>query len=132
MKTLRAIIIGAIIWLLGVSAFTLSFFIPVLENLELQANLVLLIAVIPLVWIGAQQYHKKDNETHGMWVGITFFGVAVILDAMITVPFLMMPQGGSHYAFFTDPGFWLIGGVFITTAIMHGHFRGKYKKQKTV
>jgi len=130
MKTLRAIVIGAIIWVLGVSAFTLSFFAPVLENLEYQANLVLFVAAIPLVWFGAQQYYKKDNKTHGMWVGITFFGVAAILDALITVPFLL-PQGVSHYAFFTDRGFWLIGGVFVTTAILYGHFRGTRNTQRT-
>ncbi|MDT0606869.1 DUF5367 family protein [Croceitalea rosinachiae] len=132
MKTLRAIVIGILIWILGVSAFTLSFFIPVLENLEQQANLVLLIAAIPLVWFGSQQYYKKDTKTHGMWVGITFFGVAAILDALITVPFLVAPQGGSHYVFFTDSGFWLIGGVFITTAILYGHFRGTRDTQRTV
>ncbi len=132
MKTLRAVIIGAIIWVLGVSVFTLSFFIPVLENLEQQANLVLLIAVIPLVWLGAQQYYKKDNRTHGMWVGITFFGVAAILDALITVPFLVLPKGESHYTFFSDPGFWLIGGVFVATAIVYGHFKGTRNTQRTV
>ena len=132
MKTFRAITIGILIWIFGVSAFTLSFFIPVLENLEQQANLVLFVAVIPLVWFGSQQYYKKDNKTHGMWVGITFFGVAAILDALITVPFLVMPQGGSHYIFFTDPGFWLIGGVFITTANLYGHFKGTRNTQRTV
>lgn len=132
MKTFRAISIGAIIWILGVSAFSLSFYVPVLENLELQANLVLLITVIPLVWFGAKQYYKKDNKTHGMWVGITFFGVAAILDALITVPLLIVPQGGNHYVFFSEPGFWLIGGVFITTAILYGHFRGTRNTQRTV
>jgi len=124
MKTFRAVIIGVIIWIIGVAAFSLSFYVPILENLELQANLALFIVVIPLVWFGAQQYYKKDNKTHGMWVGITFFGVAAILDALITVPLLVVPQGGNHYIFFSDPGFWLIGGVFITTAILYAHFKG--------
>jgi len=124
MKTFRAVIIGVIIWIFGVAAFSLSFYVSILENLELQANLALFIVVIPLVWFGAQQYYKKDNKTHGMWVGITFFGVAAILDALITVPLLVVPQGGNHYIFFSDPGFWLIGGVFITTAILYAHYKG--------
>ncbi|WP_350293832.1 DUF5367 family protein [uncultured Croceitalea sp.] len=132
MNTFRAISIGVIIWILGVSAFSLSFFIPVLKNLEQQANLVLLIAAIPLVWFGSKVYYKKDDKTHGMWIGITFFGVASILDALITVPLLFVPQGGSHYVFFSDPDFWLIGGVFITTAILYGHFKGVRKTQRTV
>lgn len=124
MKTFRAIAIGILIWFFGVSAFSLSFLVPILENLEQQANLVLLITVIPLVWFGSKLYYKKDNKTHGMWVGITFFGVAAILDSLITVPLLIVPKGGSHYIFFSDPGFWLIGGVFITTAILYGYFKG--------
>jgi len=124
MKTFRAVIIGVIIWIFGVAAFSLSFYVSILENLELQANLALFIVVIPLVWLGSKQYYKKDNKTHGMWVGITFFGVAAILDALITVPLLVVPQGGNHYIFFSDPGFWLIGGVFITTAILYAHFKG--------
>jgi hypothetical protein len=124
MKTFRAVIIGVIIWIFGVAAFSLSFYVPILENLELQANLALFIVVIPLVWLGSKQYYKKDNKTHGMWVGITFFGVAAILDALITVPLLVVPKGGNHYIFFSDPGFWLIGGVFITTAILYAHFKG--------
>jgi len=132
MKTFRAIAIGILIWILGVSAFSLSFLVPILENLEQQANLVLLITVIPLVWFGSKLYYKKDNKTHGMWVGITFFGVAAILDSLITVPLLIVPNGGSHYIFFSDPGFWLIGGVFVTTAILYGHFKGTRNTQKTV
>lgn len=132
MKTFRAIAIGILIWTLGVSAFSLSFLVPILENSEQQANLVLLITVIPLVWFGSKLYYKKDNKTHGMWIGITFFGVAAILDSLITVPLLIVPNGGSHYIFFSDPGFWLIGGVFVTTAILYGHFKGTRNTQKTV
>ncbi len=124
MKIVRALLIGVVIWILGVTAFSLSFYVPLLENLELQANVTLFLVVIPLVWFGSQLYYKKDNKTHGMWVGITFFGVAAILDALITVPLLFIPQGGNYSAFFGDPGFWLIGGVFITTAIVYGHFKG--------
>lgn len=132
MKTFRAIIIGIIIWMIGVTIYTLSYYLPILKNVERQANLALFVGVIPLVWFGAKQYYKKDNTTHGMWVGITFFGVAAILDALITVPFLVVPQGGNHYVFFSDPGFWLIGGVFITTAILYGHFRGVQGVQRKV
>ncbi|WP_343487897.1 DUF5367 family protein [Allomuricauda sp. d1] len=129
MKTFRALCIGAIIWILGVTIYSLSFLVPVLENVEEQANLVLMVAVIPLMWYGAKQYYKTDNRTHGMWVGLTFFGVAAILDALITVPLLVVPNGGNHYVFFTDPGFWLIGGIFVTTPIIYRQLKGIGKAQ---
>ena len=82
MKQFRIIVIGIIIWIIGVSIYTLSFYIPILEDPELQANIFL-------------------------------FLVAAVLDALITVPFLMAPYGGTHYSFFTAAGFWLIGIEFI-------------------
>ena len=118
MKTLRAIVIGTGIWSLGVGAFILSFFVPLMENAELQANLVLLLVVAPLVWFGSQLYYKKDQKTQGALVGLVFFLTAVILDALITVPFLVMPAGGSYYEFFTDIGFWIIGLEFIAVSVL--------------
>lgn len=119
MKTFRAISIGIWIWALGVAAFSLAFFVPLMENVELQANLTLCLAVIPLVWYGSRVYYKKDSITHGFKVGLVFFGMAALLDALITVPFLVMPQGGDHYEFFTAPGFWLIGLEFLATATLY-------------
>ncbi len=125
MKKIRAITIGMGIWGLGVGAFVSSFFIPLLENAQLQANLVLFLAVVPLVWFGAKLYYKSGSTTQGVWVGLTFFLVAAVLDALITVPFLVAPNGGSHLEFFTDPGFWLIGLLFIGIAIVYWYLKVK-------
>ncbi|MGD1947934.1 MAG: DUF5367 family protein [Croceivirga sp.] len=119
MKYFRAIGIGSVIWIIGVSIYNLSFFVPILENLAEQANIVLCIAVLPLVWLGAKHYYKRDAHTPGYWVGLVFFLVAGLLDAMITVPLFIIPHGGSHYEFFTDLGFWLIGLEFITIATLY-------------
>jgi hypothetical protein len=61
MKKFRAIGIGTGIWALGVGAFVVSFFIPLMENAEQQANLVLLMVVAPLVWFGSKLYYKKEQ-----------------------------------------------------------------------
>jgi len=132
MKTMRAILIGTIIWALGVSAFTLSFFVPILENLEQQANLVLFVTVIPLVWFGTKVYYKKDQTTQGYWIGLTFFLVAATLDAIITVPLLVIPNGGNHYEFFTDLGFWLIGLEFIAISVLCWYTRVYVKTHQTI
>ncbi len=125
MKKFRAIGIGIGIWGLGVSAFIGSFFIPLLENAQQQANLMLFLAVIPLVWYGTKLYYKSGSKTHGCKVGLTFFLVAAILDALVTVPFLVVPNGGSYQEFFLDPGFWVIGLLFIGVATMHWYLKVK-------
>jgi hypothetical protein len=133
MKHLRAIGIGIIIWIIGVSVFTLSSYIFLLEDAEQQANMLLFIAVMPLVWFGTKQYYKKDTNTHGYWIGQTFFLTATALDALITVPFFVIPNGGSHYQFFTDLGFWLIGFEFIIIAVLYWYIKeGIKNKNQTI
>ena len=51
MKIKRAILIGIAIWIIGVLFYSLSFSVPILENPETQANMVLFVVVIPLVWL---------------------------------------------------------------------------------
>lgn len=123
MKTIRAILVGVVIWILGVSAYTVSFYLPIIEDAELQANLVLLLSIIPLVWFGSVAYYKKEKATHGFLVGLVFLAVSGILDALITVPVFMVPQGINHYEFFTAPGFWLIALVFVSTTVLYYRLR---------
>lgn len=123
MKKIRAILIGIIIWILGVSVYTISFYIPLLENEELQANLILFISVIPLVWNGSAFYYKNDKKTHGIWIGLMFLAVSALLDALITVPVFMKPNGVSHLEFFTELGFWGIAMVFITVVVLYYQLR---------
>jgi hypothetical protein len=132
MKHLRAISIGVIIWIIGVSVFTLSSYISILEDAKQQANMLLFISVIPLVWFGAKLYYKKDMRTHGYWVGQTFFLTAIFLDALITVPFFVVPNGGSYYQFFTDLGFWLIGFEFLAITVLYWYIKVEIKKQNQI
>lgn len=123
MKHLRAVNIGVIIWIVGVSVYNVSFFIPILENAAQQANSVLFIVVMPLVWLGTGRYYKKDISTRGYWVGLTFFLMAAALDALVTVPLFIIPHGGSHYEFFTDLGFWIIGLEFMAIATLYWYVK---------
>ncbi|MDY2586809.1 DUF5367 family protein [Winogradskyella aquimaris] len=129
MKHLRAVGIGIIIWILGVSVYNLSFYISFVEDAQQQANILLSIAVMPLVWFGAKQYYKKGTNTHGYWVGQTFFLTATALDALITVPVFIIPSGGSYYQFFTDLGFWLIGFEFISITVLYWYIKLRINKQ---
>ena len=107
------LIAGSIAYLLGVSAFLGSFFVPFMSDPETQANLVLAIAIIPAAMLGARFYYRKGHETNGFVLGAAMFFMTMILDALITVPLFVIPAGGDHISFFTDPGFWLIGVEYI-------------------
>lgn len=131
MKHVRAIGIGIFIWIIGVSLYTFSFYIPILENPELQANIFLSIGVVPLVWFGSKLYYRKNNTTKGYWLGLVFFSIAAVLDALVTVPLFIEPYGGSYYSFFTAMGFWLIGMEFVITATCYWYVE-VYGKKETV
>ena len=113
MNIKRAIFSAAIVWTLGVSAYIGSFFFEWMEDPEFQANLVLTFALIPSAIIGTNFYYKKGQNTNGFLLGVLMFITTMALDAMITVPLFIIPEGGSHLTFFTDPGFWLIAVVYI-------------------
>ena len=113
MKIFRALIIGILIWFTGVATFIGAFFLPILENRELQSNIALFLAIGPIVWYASHGYYNSKSKTNGLLIGAIFFAISGLLDALITVPFLLAPYGATHAEFFTDPGFWLIGMIFI-------------------
>ena len=123
MKTKRAIFIGIVIWIIAILFYLISYYVPALEDADNQANIVLFITVIPLVWLGASYYYKKENKTHGFIVGQTMLLTAVALDALITVPFFVIPNGGNHYSFFTSLGFWIIAFEFLIVATLYWYIR---------
>lgn len=128
MKTKRAILLGIAIWTVAVLFYSISYYVPILENADNQAEVVLFVAVMPLVWFGCFYYYKKDNETHGLKVGQTMLLTSVALDALITVPFIIIPNGGSHYSFFTSLGFWIIAFEFLLVAVLYWYARVYPKK----
>jgi|SRR6056297_770333 len=123
MKTQRAILLGIAIWIIAILFYSISYTISLLENPDNQANVVLFIVVMPLVWFACSFYYKKDNKTHGLKVGQTMLLTAVALDALITVPFFVIPNGGSHYSFFTSAGFWIIAFEFLLVASLYWYAR---------
>ncbi len=108
MKTIRAIASGIIIWILGVTIFTLSYYAPLLNDLELQANIILSIALIPIVGIVSKSYFSIYTNTSGIKTGLIMLFTSIVLDATLTVPLLIIPNGGTYIEFFISIAFWLI------------------------
>lgn len=118
MSKIRAIIVGGFIWVLGSSFYAASYLFPFLEDLELQANLVLALAIIPNAWMGARIYYKGANM-YGPTVGTIVVLTAILLDAIITVPYLIVPQGGTYQSFFGAPAFWLIALEYFMVVVLY-------------
>ena len=112
-----------VIYLLGITAYVGSFYVPLMEDQELQANLVLMVAIIPAVLWGTHLYYRRGHLTHGLSLGILLFMGAIFLDATITVPVFIIPAGGNHLTFFSDPGFWLIGVEYVAVVVIYAKIR---------
>jgi hypothetical protein len=111
----KSVVVSAVIvWSIGVTAFVGSYFVPILSDPDLQANWVLSLVLIPAAALGAHLYYRKGRQMNGFILGAAMFLVTMILDALITVPVFIMPYGGNHFTFFTDPGFWLIAVEYIS------------------
>lgn len=130
MEIKRAIIATSIVWVLGVSAYILSHFVKIMDNPELQANVVLTLALIPSAILGTKFYYKNGAHTNGFKLGIFMFLITIGLDALITVPVFIIPAGGDHLSFFSDPGFWIIGLVYILVVILYTGIRSKMRTSK--
>ncbi len=119
MKYTKALFIGILIWIIGVNLYAGSYYVPLLENAEQQANIWLSIVIVPVVWFGAKFYYRNGINANGFSTGLIFFIMSAILDALITVSFTILPYGGSYYDFFIDFGFWFIGLEFIATTMVY-------------
>lgn len=133
MNTIKTVLVGAAIWLGGVSIYTLSYFIPILKDVELQANISLAIGLIPIAWFASRFYFKKESLDHSIKAAISMLLTAILLDALITVPFLIIPYGGSYQSFFTSFSFWLIATEYLMVILVYSRIKtNKIKSIKSL
>ena len=128
MNTIKTILAGAAIWLGGVSIYTTSYFIPILKDVELQANISLAIGLIPIAWFAARFYFKKESLSHRVKAAFSMLLTAILLDVLITVPFLIIPYGGSYQSFFTGFSFWLIATEYLIVILIYARMKANRLK----
>jgi hypothetical protein len=119
-KIVFSTLYGVLVWILVVSFYLLSFFIPVLENTELQSNIVLVFAIIPCSCLGTYLFYKKYYIKPSL-LALIFIMVATILDSIITIPVFIIPNGGSYSNFFGDPMFYTIVVEFYFIVLYFGN-----------
>jgi hypothetical protein len=130
MNSIRAILTGALVWVCIFMTFTVFDNIPILKgSLNTQATIVAILVIL-FAAFGASIYYKNGIKDNGLIVGIIMALSALVLDALITVPLIEIPNGNTYEGFFTYPLLWLIVVVNITTVYMY--WRLIVDKRKTI
>lgn len=120
-KNLFSIVCGIFVWILGVSFYLLSFYVPILENPELQSNVVLVLGIVPSACLGTYLFYTKSYIKPSV-LGLTFVIIATLLDVIITIPVIIIPNGGSYSEFFGDPMFYAIVVEFYFIVFYFGNY----------
>lgn len=126
MKIIRAILSGSIVWILVFSLFTLLSFVPIAKDSQVLQSIIVALFIIPFAYWGAKIYYKKGSTTNGLIIGLIMVTTALILDAIITVPLVVIPHnGGDYFTFFTSTILWIL--VVINLAVIHLYWKMKVK-----
>lgn len=129
MKISKAILSGCIMWLQVFLAFIVLSFIPGVRDSQTYQEIIIGILTIPAALLATSIYYNSGNEASGFIVGLVMLAVALILDAIITVPFIEIPYNGSSYVkFFTNPFLWII--AFEILAVVHLYWIIKIKPKR--
>lgn len=119
MQNLRAFQSGIIAWLLIFLSFTIMSFLPLIQDSTNLQNGIIALLIIPFILIAAKFYYKKQSELNGLALGFFIIITCLSLDALITVPFVIIPKGGSYADFFTDPGLFILAGEIFTISFLY-------------
>lgn len=122
---LRGIVSGVFVWLCVSLSFYVLEQIPLVKDSFSAQALIVMICISLYAFLGAQFYYKKGNQTNGMLVGILKSGTALLLDILITVPLVEIPNGSSYQSFFSSPVLWIM--VLITVLTVYFYWKKKIK-----
>ncbi len=125
MVYLRGILAGLFVWICVSLSFYVLELIPSLEDSFSTQALIVMICISLYAFLGAQFYYKKGYRTNGITTGILISGTALLLDALITVPFVEIPNGRSYQSFFSSPVLWIL--VLITVFTVYFYWRKNIK-----
>ncbi|WP_046743143.1 DUF5367 family protein [Kordia zhangzhouensis] len=124
----RSIACGILVWILGVSFYLGSYYIPFLENPEQQANIVIALAIIPSACLGTYLFYRKGKMKPSS-LALTFVTTAIVLDTLITVPLFIIPAGGTYSTFFKNPMFYTVIVEFYFIVLYFGTYSSKKIKK---
>ena len=121
MNNFKAVLAGAVLWILLATTFFVLSGLPEIANSSHLQTLIAATLTLPYAIIGAYLYYRNKANGHGVLVGLIMSLTALLLDALITVPFFEIPSGGSYQQFYSNPLLWLL--VLINVATVYGYWR---------
>lgn len=111
MKYLKILLPGTIVWLcVSVSFYFLSF-VPLINGSFKSQAVIVMIFIVLYANESALFYYKNGIKLHGFLLGMIMSLTALFLDALITVPFIEIPNGRSYYSFFSSPVLWILTSI---------------------
>jgi hypothetical protein len=122
MKVKRLIITGLVMWVLILTVFIALLMLPITQGSPVLQNTVLFVLVAPIALLGAKLYYQSNDQSSGIQVGIALVAVSLIMDAIVTTPFIIIPQGGSYLEFYTSGILWLVVAENIAIVYLYQRF----------
>jgi len=114
------------VWLFVSIAFAILGYVPSIKDSLDHQTLIVGVLVIPFATLGAAFYYKSGSKGSGVIIGLTMAVTALLLDALITVPFIEIPNGGSYQRFFSYPLLWLLVAVNMVTVYFYAWLKPKH------
>lgn len=115
----RALLAGIIAWLCVVITFYVLEHIPFFNESMTTQAFIAAFTIIFYAWFAAWFYYKKAAKKSGLLAGIVITGTALILDVLVTVPFIEIPKGSSYQAFFSNPLLWILAVINVLTVFLY-------------
>ncbi len=125
MYTLRGVISGFLLWILIFVEISITS--VGLKMSESSVWLTHYILLVPFTLLCSWLYYRSKDKLNGLAVGLFFLLIGIILDFIITVPFFIIPQGGSYLSYFYDPKLFV---GFLVVLIISGVYDLFRKKDK--
>lgn len=125
MNITRLTLSSILVWVLIFCLFTLMSFLPTINNSTILQGLFIGVFLIPCALLGAYIYYRTGSKLNGFRIGIFMAAIALILDALITVPLVVIPHQGSYFEFYTDPLLWFLIVEYITIIFVYQKVRIK-------
>lgn len=115
----RAILSGTIAWLCVVLTFYVLENIHFIQKSSTSLAIIVSFSIVFYAWFSAAFYYKKAEKKFGLQAGIVITATALILDTLITVPFIEIPKGSSYQAFFSNPLLWILAIINVITVFVY-------------
>lgn len=128
MNYVKILLPGVFVWVCVSASFYLSGLFKIINhNFNIKIVIVLIFMILSSKK-GTSFYYKNGAKTHGLLLGLSMSLTALLLDVLITVPFVEIPNGSSYQQFFASPVVWIL--ALLNTATVYGYWKLKIKPKK--